>query len=623
MDGVGDSGTARLRLGQLHPYISLTIFQVPTDDPARVFRQILQRLKERSVKGRDGVRVVVSAGMDGSSFSEGGAGWLVAEPYQADAFVVRCQRTPPWASQDSNFTDTEHNLVIVFRRERLIAIHTDSASLRDAIHKWPDEDPRPPFRRVSEGVLHAAFLRGDSKGLWLRGTHARRPTKPDSKQLSGGRLQDALLPHEDSSFAMGSARAALPSDLGLAALSGSVGTTPRKSHMWGTATDSAAEFFAQANEALMLVEDVLAAGLSVEQPFPLLATREEDPLNVRGAFDISVLEPDDLQAGKASDELVEAATVLQNAIISITGDSATAAFGLDVGTDGSICGRLGGRVVAKGDKVSFRFGYRGEPTNGPPVRAILDALNDHADDLLTVYYESGHTVVERSIWKRELRVAPFPNWEFHDFTNFEITQEKPPVKGTQAIHDAIATGSDQSLFAWVVDHYAQGWLICDDGSGEIADFIHISPDQTATISLIHVKAAASGDQRRHVAVGPYEVVASQAAKNIRYLSPQILRDRITQCPIAQPAAWTDGRRVAGRTEFLEALACRSARDLARVVIVQPHVYRDLHQRVLAEDPSDAALHDVLRMSLLEALLNSARASVVGQGADLFVIGSNQ
>src|SRR5262245_21176149 len=112
MDGVGDSVTSGLRLGQLRPHISLTIFQVPTDDPARVFDRILQRLRERSVKGRDGVRIIVAAGLDESSFSEGGAGWLVAEPYQADAFVVRCQRTPPWASQDSTFTDTEHNLVV-------------------------------------------------------------------------------------------------------------------------------------------------------------------------------------------------------------------------------------------------------------------------------------------------------------------------------------------------------------------------------------------------------------------------------------------------------------------------------------------------------------------------------
>jgi hypothetical protein len=123
-----------------------------------------------------------------------------------------------------------------------------------------------------------------------------------------------------------------------------------------------------------------------------------------------------------------------------------------------------------------------------------------------------------------------------------------PPTGTQAIHDAITADGDESLFAWVVNQYAQGWLICDDSSGEIADFIHISADQTATLSLIHVKAAASADRRRRVAVGPYEVVASQAAKNTRYLSSQTLRDRIAACPLERPAAWIDGRRVNGRAE---------------------------------------------------------------------------
>jgi len=40
-------------------------------------------------------------------------------------------------------------------------------------------------------------------------------------------------------------------------------------------------------------------------------------------------------------------------------------------------------------------------------------------------------------------------------------------------------------FAWVVEKVGPGWLTCDDGSGEVADFVHIAPDETLT--LLHVK----------------------------------------------------------------------------------------------------------------------------------------
>src|SRR3982751_6096877 len=101
MDGAAESAIPDLRMDALRPYISLTIFEVPSDDPARVFSQVVERLKQRSVKSRDGLRVIVAGGIDRSLFDQDDAGWLAAEPYQADAFVVRCQQRPPWTTEDS------------------------------------------------------------------------------------------------------------------------------------------------------------------------------------------------------------------------------------------------------------------------------------------------------------------------------------------------------------------------------------------------------------------------------------------------------------------------------------------------------------------------------------------
>jgi len=395
--------------------------------------------------------------------------------------------------------------------------------------------------------------------------------------------------------------------------------------MWGAAAEGLSDFFAQADEALQLVENALNTGLSVDRPYPLLTTMEEDLDAVRGAFDISVLDPDDLvPSATVSPEMIAAAAILQRAVLDIIGGAESSRFILRVGLDGTIGGSLRGRVVQGRGKVSFRFGYHGEPTNLPPVKAVFEALDGYADDLLTVCYESGHTAVDGRIWKRELRASPFPNWEFDDFSGFDITREKPAASSIQTIHDAIGNNQDTSLFGWVLNHYSSGWLVCDDGPGEVADFVHVAQDSAATLSLIHVKAAASAQSQRHVAVGPYEVVVSQAAKNIRYLSIDDLAVRLSNCSITRPACWTDGHRVEDRTEFLEALACRTAHDLNRVVIVQPHVSAGLYSSARTEgEPSGVSLHNALRMKLLEALLNTTRASVVGLGADLYVIGSKK
>lgn len=623
MADLAEASVPAVPLALISPFISLTILEITLDDVRLGFRRLVEELRKRSLRSRQGRRRTVAAvGIDDSFYDSEDLYWMVDSIYDANAFVVRCDQHPVWMKIDSTYVDTEFKLVVAFRRNNLVAIHTDLPSLRESLQAWLDKSPRPPFRRIDEGVMHAAFIRGNTKGLWLRGTHARRTTKADTKNLSGRRLEDALMPHEDSSFAMGSARTMLPSDLGLAVLSGVVGTTPRKSHIWANPTDGAADFFAQANDALTLVEDVISAGLSVEQPFPLLARREENLAAVNGAFDFSFLDPDSIASNTAaSDDVIESAQLLARATVELEGSATSPSFVLHVGLDGSIGGSLAVQLAEDRGAISMRFGYKGEPTNGPPVRQILDALTAHGDGLMTVYYESGHTVVEKSLWKRELRILPFPNWQFYDLTGVDLDHEKPPVQGDQAIHDATGEPGDTSLFGWIVRHFSEGWLLCDDGPGEVADFIHISTDASATLSLIHVKGAGSARIRRRVAVGPYEVVASQAAKNIRYLSRDHLRKRLANPALARPACWTDGQRVADRTEFLDMLDCRRSTDLNRVIILQPHVSELIYGSV--RNDRDRGLennHDVLRMSLLEALLNTARSSVVGSGADLYVFG---
>jgi hypothetical protein len=93
-------------------------------------------------------------------------------------------------------------------------------------------------RRVSGEVLEQALLKGQSRGLWLRGTHSRRKTKADSKNIIGPDLRQTLSGVEEQTYALNSARSLLPTTPTRIALTGTVGTTPTRSLVWNKPTEN-------------------------------------------------------------------------------------------------------------------------------------------------------------------------------------------------------------------------------------------------------------------------------------------------------------------------------------------------------------------------------------------------
>jgi hypothetical protein len=604
--------------GTIRPYGSIVVVECLVDDQEAAFKLLCDFLLRASKRSRaPNSSAIVASGMGNSqriSQEDGDPGDIDA----IYAFIYQRTRIPSWAVEDSIYKNTEYSLAVLVRRRKLIAIHCDS-SLQSSLQRWLDKPPLPPVRRVPAELFQGALLRGEAKSLWLHGTHSPRTTRPDSKNLSGRKLQDALNPLEDGSFAMNSARAALPRDESRVALVGNIGTTPRKALMWSKPTTDFDEFVAVALEAMNLIEETADTDSGVDRPYPVLAVESTDLSAVFGAYDVMTIGSDSLPTAPDVDpDLIDAAATLERAILNIHGRADSAEFVLDVGLDGAIGGSLRGTVARIGRRIRFNFGYEGEPTNPDPVRQVLEALR-YGDELLTVYYDSGHMVDGRAIWSPQVRPARFPGWSFYDFENFNIAQEKPDGDSPQKIHNAIALSGDNSLFAWVVMHYSSGWLICDDGPGEVADFIHVAQDYT--LSFIHVKAANSRSASRHVAVGAYEVVASQAEKNLLNIDLASLRQRLESPMVPSPASWIDGQRTEGRAEFMDALQYHFPKDEKRVVIVQPHISRDLYRRVHATSPPGQPFQDLYRMRLLETLLNGTRGTVVSVGADLIVIGS--
>lgn len=600
-----------IQAGQLKPYASLLVIESIDNEVERA-SDILWRIVERAARK---VRPPTSVVMIASGLS-GIGGYLAQGGVDAiSGSVFQKVSVPNWAQPEAGFSDTTSHLALLVRRRRLFALHC-SPPVREIVQRWLDGHGRPYFNRIPTAILQGAFLQGEAKVLWLRGAHTPRTTQPDSKTMAGRRLQDALSAIGDATFAMTSAKAALPDDPSRRALTGSVGTTPQKSVLWNRPTSDFDEFIALVSEVFDAIEQTALAHAGIDRPFPILANETYDLSDVAGAYDLAALPPETLLEGPIQDpDLVEAAYILERAVLEVDGTPGSADFLVHVGLDGAFTGTLRAAVVTTGTSVQFKFGIEGAPTNLVSTKTVLEAIR-YGQDLITVYYDSGHSIADGRIISQQIRPAPFPGWDFRDFTGYDITREKPAVK-RQEIHDKTAMDNDTSLFGWVVREFSEGYLTCDDGSGEVCDFLHVS-ERDYTLSFIHVKASSTGRLERGVAVGNYEIVASQAAKNLMSFDTGKLRKQLESPGVANPACWSNGTRVTGRQDFLDALDCHGPQDKTRVIIVQPHLTEVTYNAVRN---SGAPSLNLSRLALLETLLNSAGGSVMALGGELVVIGS--
>ena len=243
------ASSTKVNPADLRPFASFAVLEFTGADQSFALRSISHRLRQMALR-QSGTREasVLAEGIDDN--------WLPSvidaeedESLSVYALATHVVRVPSWAVKGSGYTSTSDELSVAFRRNKLVAVHCPSNQV-DALQRWLDGDPKPGFRRVDGSILQQAFLQGEARGLWLRGTHRRRATKADTKNLTGVSLANALDPFEDSSFALTSGRAAVDAATGLSAIEGIVGTTPRKSWIWNARTDSLADFVAIAREAL-------------------------------------------------------------------------------------------------------------------------------------------------------------------------------------------------------------------------------------------------------------------------------------------------------------------------------------------------------------------------------------
>jgi len=598
---------------QLRPYISVMLLQASgAADPAAAFAQLERQVR----KHQESNQRITGLLADGFSAS---AHQVSKEPQLFDevtGMIWRNEAAPPWAGQHSAYTDVEHELSLLLRYRQFIAVHGSDTLLR-AISRWTDASPRPALRRLTEGVLNAAFLQdSESKNLWMRGIRGSSRSRADSKALAGISLGDALDPLADAAFRFSSARVRLLDTPERIHVTGSLGATPGTAKVWLRPSSSWLDFSVTVREILGHVEATAQSGTELTNPFPILASSVEGLTGVGEAFEFRCAPLTDVLAeAGVSPERADAAERLQQVAFTVDPvrgqHSALLRFHRPQGGSGVL------RADVREDegRVKVVFGLEGDQTDpaaASEVRRDLELLND-----FSLHYTSGHAVFPDGAYQIRQQTAPFQNWDWRDFTGFDLEQEKPATVTGVSVHDRIATPGDTSLFAWVVARYNDGVLLCDDGAGEIADFLHIGND--GTLRFIHVKAAHSRSSARRVSVSPYEVVVGQAVKNLVSAPPEQLAEHLQRSGVKNPAAWSSGQRVHGRQDFLEMLAARRPTDTTEVVVVQPHVTRAHY--TAAASPARKIHHETHRMRLLHTLLNTAHAACIGSGAGFVVVGS--
>lgn len=652
-------GNPRLKLQALAPYVSVTVFRV--DGSKKQVADCLGELESQIFGDLDGIL--------GITDSKTGVRYrldthpqppAVKEGVWVTSYTER--RRPAWLAgargsraPDANdsLADEINQLVVITANGSYITVLASEDGAGDLLERalvdFSGTTAARP-RRVAPELLHRAFGRGDAKTLWLRGVHRPTSRRASGKMLIGSRLQDALNPIDDQTFTYSAARCGNDSKK-------VVGYSPGRGRLWMRSTESWDDYIGlvrwiaaelKVAETSGAIDDDFADRLAM----PLGATQKlADPSG------LSLVPPDLLNPGAtASDADVD------NHITRLWFEQGT--FSLSPAppaeqrqsttgwlADFDLTASLDGAEVA-----TFRVELDPATTPGNARRRVkrtkLSGTLEEAEEIhkllvrrdgLTVWFDSGHTLQGNQVFATRHRDMRFRGWSWKAFAGYPVMEEKPTKAGSpgkngkpQRVFDPDAVGKKaQSLFCWTILEdcgkelaCTKGWLACDDGSMEVSDFIHYD-EHERQLTLVHAKGAGSDKPGRQVAVTDYEVVASQAMKNLHWLDPSRLYKRMKERESdaldrlawrRRNGTWTPGKR----SEFLTLLGGITRCEHRKVIVLQPSMRKSLYMKLKTQNDSGTSSPsaNLIRMWQLDLLLLTLEASCHAFGAELVVIGED-
>ncbi|MEB1631915.1 hypothetical protein [Xanthomonas campestris] len=509
-------------------------------------------------------------------------------------FFFSEMHSPTWLKssvpEEAEVSDKNHHYFTVARTTGgRYLFHFSDSDVRDPIL---DECDLIGLASVSRARVNALVLTGDAelKAIWLQGIHRRNISKPDTKFITGENLKAAIDPLSDQSYAYNATRVNV--DLGGSKIS--MGVNLSNSFFWMRKLADWGEF---TSITKVLSDEIEWVKDPVESPLKTLSHPVDNLSDVSDVYEVHFVDVDSVPNNSLAPSIVKMMSAVSSEFFleifphpggEIAGWQWRVTH-IDPGNHPFFIGTVDVfPAINAAGKVSFVVTSQPEKKRKLQLDEFLRALA--RPELWVVRYESGHVITSGQCFQQSYKDVDFNDFIWSDFKGYDIEKEKPIHLNGAANLSAI--GADDSLFSWVLNAIlrkkkknvylglieTEDWLICDDGAGEIADFIHFGKERGRTaITFIHVKAANSKSRARKVSCSAYEVVLGQAIKNIRSVDIETLKKDILKRLSKEKKIWHP-QLPCGKDDFYNFLNGIKGQVLTKVVVLQPHTRRTHYRR---------------------------------------------
>ncbi|HTV69641.1 MAG TPA: hypothetical protein VMF90_13990 [Rhizobiaceae bacterium] len=543
------------------------------------------------------------------------------------------KRPPAWFNGD-NINDLRHHLIAVVAKGSVVALAFSDTAQRRTIITDIRRGQIPAFRQlapVTAKQINDAFVGEKVRTLWLNAAHQRVSTKADSKVLSGLELEAALDPLDDQTYYFSSVRST-PELAKVAADKPApvIGANPRNARVWIGPSKDWADFLIRVEALLDATSWAISKPKKDDSPLPVLARPIYGIPAARTPYDMAIIVPEAISAGaEDSDEdawLHEFSDAVRFEIVHV---DKSPSFTAEVFWGKERYGKIAYNFVADKDGEANLKSDVVEWSNDAEHRDDIKRICRDSE-LLTIHFDTGHTFARGLFYETRFRDAAFAEWSWIALKGFDLDTEKP-LTGRKLNIKGIGEKADISLFGYVAKHWPNftdagrptGWLVCDDGSMESADFVHFdAASKPPSLTLVHVKGSNSASAARSISVSDYEVVVGQAVKNLRYLDRVNVHEKLASNRSTKigSAIWKDGVRQKNRDGFLKALKNAGSNMRKVVCVLQPSARLSQVESARKLIAAGSTVSSVRRLQQLDTLLLGARRDCLALGADFLVIG---
>lgn len=599
--------------GEITPFLSILVGEKKQDvDPRKVHDAVITELSKT-------IGITDQCLSEVEELALGNAGRVFKTIYSIE-------KQPSWAPNSGIF-NKEYHCVVTFHVRDFFAFYFSESENKDEIRDhFSSSDALAAIQPVSISHLYHNFVNEDEvKMLWLSDISGKSSFKVGSKVLGGDSVADTLDPILDQYYMMSAVRTKVTASEEAT----SIGINPFKSSIWRGPCQTWDDFENRVVEIL----DILNSRRDKKmEPISILAYPIFDLDGLSGAYDFTILESEALPSNSPTN-IQKLLNRFEDGYRFEQAESlgSTQRITLDLLHKEQRCATY--TLEPKLEKHFVQFEVNA--TYEDKRKGIAESVEQifRKPELIKCWFESGHAMVGGMVFKTEYRDVQFDKFIWADFEDFDIFKEKP--LDTDGKCDLSKIGKQKSLFCWVKKFWSsrwdgtndflttdvnKGWLYCDDGAGEKADFIHFDDElDNPLLTFIHIKAAkkkgSSDGTNRKLSVGVHDVVVNQAIKNIRYYDRKKLSEALSKRidEAQQKACWRDGTKSTGQ-DFLTSLNQTTGRGAVRtrVVIIQPHT----RQNTYTDTDSN---NNVKRQ--LDTLLVSTNTAISSTNTEFFVLGS--